>query len=100
MSDTGTNETPASGQDGSGGPFPQDFGAAIVRTVVPFIAAWIVAKGAEFGLDVDSGQVTAAATTVLGSAWYVVARVLEQRWPNAGFLLGSRKQPHYEKPGA
>ena len=98
MTDSSANQPVETGSDGGGGAFPQDFGAAVVRTVVPFFAGWAVTKAAQYGFDIDESQVTAAATTVVGSAWYVVARVLEQRWPNAGFMLGSRKQPTYNKP--
>lgn len=84
--------------DGSGGAMPQDFGAAIIRTAVPYVTAFVVAKLAEGGVDADAAQVNAAAVTIGGSLWYMLVRVLEQRWPKAGWLLGSPKQPTYEKP--
>lgn len=83
--------------DGGSGAVPQDFGAAVIRTAVPYITAYLVAKGTEWGLDVDANEVNAAVVALGGSLWYMVVRVLEQRWPKAGWLLGSPKQPTYTK---
>lgn len=83
--------------EGTSGPMPQDFGAAIIRTAVPYISALIVTKLASNGINADVAQVNAAAVTIGGSIWYMLVRVLEQKWPKAGWLLGSPKQPTYEK---
>jgi len=83
--------------DGSNSPFPQDLGAAVVRTSVPYVSAWLVAYLAKNGMTLDANQVNAAAVTIGGSLWYVVIRSLEQKWPKAGWLLGSPKQPTYKK---
>lgn len=77
---------------------PQDFGAAVIRTVAPYVTAAIVAFLVERGIDADAGQVSAAVVTIGGSLWYAFVRMLEQRWPQAGWLLGSPKTPTYTKP--
>lgn len=82
----------------SGGPMPPDFGAALIRTVVPYVTAFIVAKLAENGIAADTAEVNAAVVTIGGSLWYMLVRILEQRWPKAGWLLGSPKTPIYSKP--
>ena len=77
---------------------PQDFGAAVIRTVAPYVTAAIVAWLVERGIDADPGQVSAAIVTIGGSLWYAFVRVLEQKFPKAGWLLGSPKTPTYAKP--
>jgi hypothetical protein len=98
MSDPNANQPVVT--EGTAGAIPVDFGAAIIRTAVPYITAGVVAYLAERGLDADAAQVNAAVVTIGGSLWYTIVRVLEQKWPKAGWLLGSPKQPTYSKPGA
>ena len=79
-------------------PIPGDMRTAIVRTVVPFITAAIVAWLAERGLDADTESISAMVIAVGGSLWYTVIRVLERKWPQVGWLLGSPKIPTYPTP--
>ncbi len=76
---------------------PPDLGTAFTRTVVPYLAAFIVTKLAKNGVNADIADVSAAIVTLGGSAWYTIVRVAEQRWPQAGWLLGSPKKPTYKK---
>lgn len=66
---------------------------------MPYLAAILVTKFAEWGFDIDPGDAQALVVTGIGTVWYVAARVAEQHWPNAGWLLGSPKQPTYLAAG-
>jgi hypothetical protein len=46
-------------------------------------------------LNVTEADLTTAVTALVTGVYYVAARLLEQRWPAAGVLLGSRRQPAY-----
>jgi len=79
---------------------------SIIRTVAGYLVAALlalpIAPALEAQLGIDSTQarttLTAATVLLLGSAYYALARRLEQRWPALSMLLGSRAQPHYQKP--
>lgn len=77
-------------------PSNSDFGASTVRTIAPYLTAFIVTKLAEKGFDVDAADLTGSIVVIGGSAWYVFVRWLEKRWPEAGKLLGVAKTPTYE----
>ena len=72
-------------------------GTATIRTVTPFVTVYLVAYLTEKGIDADSTTVSAAVVTAGGSVWYSIIRILEQRWPKFGWLLGSPKPPVYTK---
>ena len=74
-----------------------DFVTSLIRTYVPIlvgqVAAWLALKGVQ--LD---EQTVVAATAALGgllSAVYLVVRLIEQKFPQIGVLLGSTKKPEY-----
>lgn len=75
-----------------------DLRAAITRTVVPFLTVWIVALAAKWGLDLNADAVGADVVTIGGSLWYVLVRLVEQRFPKFGWLLGTPKTPTYTNP--
>lgn len=64
-----------------------------IRTLVPLAVAWLVTT---VGLDIDTAQATANLIGLLTVVWYGVARLLEQRWPAAGWLLGRPATPTYD----
>lgn len=68
---------------------------SIVRTVVPWLVG-LIGSWAAVHLGVTEDQLTAVLTVVLGAAYYAAARVLEERWPQAGWLLGQPGAPSYE----
>lgn len=78
-------------------PLQTDTGAAIIRTVAPYLTAWIVAKLAEKGINANVNDVMTQVVLVGGSIWYTIVRFLEARWPKAGYLLGVAKTPTYTK---
>lgn len=69
-----------------------------IRTYVPIVVGWAIAQLAETlgPLDVDTETVSLAVTGLVIAVYYAAARALEKRWPAAGWLLGSTKQPTYE----
>jgi len=72
---------------------------AHIRTYVPIFVGWCLARiGETLGgpLDVDGATLSAAVTGLVIAVYYAAARYAEQRWPAAGWLLGSRKQPTYD----
>lgn len=71
-------------------------GTGVLRTVTPFVTVYIVAWLTDNNIAADSTQVNAAVVTIGGSLWYSVVRILEQRWPKAGWLIGSPKAPVYK----
>lgn len=76
--------------------------ASIVRTVVPLIVGVVVGQAARLGLDLGPGAVTAIVTAVVGTVYYGLARLVEERWPAAGRVLLAlgltRQKPEYVAP--
>lgn len=71
---------------------------SVIRTVVPAIVgavvAWLVARGVEVDPATEA-QLVAALTALLTGVYYALVRLAERRWPEAGWLLGTAKQPTY-----
>lgn len=71
---------------------------SLVRTWVPVVVGGFISWAATQSIQV-SDQVQGALVTVLTSAiiavYYTVVRLLEQKWPFMGLLLGSTSQPTY-----
>jgi uncharacterized membrane protein len=75
-----------------------DLVISFIRTVVPTIVGAVASYLATKGVDLAPETVAALATFLtglFGSIYYAVARLLEEKWPNAGILLGVRKTPIY-----
>lgn len=74
---------------------------SLIRTIVPVaVASGLTWLGMKTGFVLDentSAQVAIAATGAAVSLYYGVVRVLEQRYPWFGVLLGSMRQPTYKK---
>lgn len=76
---------------------PEDLKPALLRTVVPYLTAFIVASLAKNGIEWDPADVSVLVVGAGGAAWYTLVRFLEVTKPKAGFLIGSAKTPTYEK---
>lgn len=67
-----------------------------IRTIVPIVLgpvlAWATIK---LGVEFDGEATFAVVSALLSGAYYTLARLLEQRWPAAGALLGRASQPTY-----
>lgn len=75
---------------------------AKIRTLVPMavgvLATWLLTRSG-IVLDEQTSAALAMVTTgVLSGAYYVAAKWLEKRWPQAGWLLGVPKAPVYAAP--
>lgn len=75
-----------------------DFITSLIRTYVPIavgaVASYFLTLGVELDANAQLGLVTFL-TAVLQGVYYLLARLLEQRFPQFGFLLGSTKKPEY-----
>jgi hypothetical protein len=70
--------------------------ASIIRTYVPIIVGQVISWLTVVNINLDA-QSTAALSTVLGglisAVYYALVRLLEQKWPSVGVLLGLPKSP-------
>jgi len=69
---------------------------SISRTLVPLVYVLLLKAGAA-KLGVDDATVQALAALLVTGAIYVVVRLVEQRFPAVGILLGWPKSPTYDK---
>ena len=67
-----------------------------VAYVVGAVVAWLTVKGITIDADAVTGF-TAFLTAVFSGLYYLIARVLETRYPEAGKLLGVAKKPTYKE---
>jgi hypothetical protein len=79
-----------------------DLGVSYLRTYVPpAVAACLVWLGSKAGVEVPlvaqehAGEV---AFFVVWGVYYALFRVLEQRWPKLGIMLGAPTAPVYSLP--
>jgi len=70
-----------------------DFFTSLVRTYVPIAIGYLASLG--ILPDDLSDAATAAATAAIIGLYYLVARLLEAKFPKLGWLLGSPKTPTY-----
>lgn len=79
-----------------------DFVIAQIRTYVPmlvgFLVTWLVAANI---LDPDTSVtfqagLVSALTALLSGLYYFLVRLLAEKWPGVGILLGVNKAPEYE----
>lgn len=72
------------------------FIASLIRTIVPVVAGSVLGLLARIGLDIDAEGQLALATLVDSfciGAYYFVIRLVEQKVPQVGWLLGLAKSP-------
>lgn len=74
---------------------------SLIRTYVPMVvgavAAWLLSKGIVLDPNAANGLVLFLGG-VLSGAYYLIARLLEHKFPQLGWLLGSAKKPQYVEP--
>lgn len=77
------------------------FVTSLIRTYVPIIVgalvSFLITKGVELDPETQTGLIVAL-TGVSQAVYYYVARVLERKFPQFSFLLGSSAQPKYVEP--
>lgn len=72
---------------------------AIIRTVVPMIAGFLLTQALRLHLHLDQATVTGEVTTGLSAAYYALFSWLEKRVsPRFGWLLGLARPPKYTAP--
>jgi len=71
-----------------------DLVKSLVRTYVPYLVAGLIGWGVL--PESLSAEATVVFTGLIFGAYYLLVRVLEQRWPWFGGLLGARSAPTYK----
>lgn len=78
-----------------------DFVTSFVRTYVPIavgtIISWLATKGINIDPQASAGLV-AFLTGLIIAVYYGAVRLLEKKFPQIGWLLGSVKKPEYTQP--
>lgn len=72
-----------------------DFKDSVIRTVSPLLVGYILTWAAEQGIVIDAVAVASWVPYAISVGYYVVVRWIEQRFPQAGWLLGKAKAPVY-----
>lgn len=71
---------------------------SLIRTWVPIAVgaalAWLATAGLELDVETQTSLVIGL-TGLIQGAYYAVVRVLENRFPQIGWLLGKAKAPNY-----
>lgn len=71
---------------------------SLIRTYIPIAVAALVAWLGQIGVILPDGASDALATglaAVVAGLYYLAIRLLEERWPWLGVLLGSPTAPSY-----
>lgn len=72
-----------------------DYGRSVIRTIVPIIVGSLIAWLAARGVKVDESTILPAVDAVVAGAYYALIRLVERKYPKAGWLLGSPGAPSY-----
>lgn len=79
-----------------------NFLVSLIRTWVPIgVGSLISLLVVNYGIVVDesvTAQLAAGLTGIIIAGYYLLARLLERKFPQLGVLLGSTKEPVYVKP--
>lgn len=70
--------------------------ASIIRTAVPIIIGTLLSLLARVGFNLDlegQAELTTWITSLFIGGYYIVVRLLEQKVPQLGWLLGLAKSP-------
>lgn len=70
-----------------------------IRTLVPLGVGALVSYFATLGLEIDSdtqSSLIIGLTGIIQAIYYLIVRMLEEKFPKLGILLGSTKKPEYE----
>jgi hypothetical protein len=75
-----------------------NFIIALVRTVVPIVAGWLLAQLAAIGIHLPADiepQLISALTALFGGLYYAAVAWLERKYKWFGWLLGVARNPEY-----
>jgi len=67
----------------------------VKRTVVPLIAGFIVTLIARAGFSIPDDTIVVGLQALITTLYYGAIRVIEQRKPAAGILIGGKAEPTY-----
>jgi hypothetical protein len=70
---------------------------SIVRTFVPVVVGLILSGLATIGVEVPEGALTTVVDALFVGGYYALVRVLEEKNPSFGWLLGLPTPPNYER---
>jgi hypothetical protein len=75
-----------------------DFATSIIRTYVPIavggVVGWLATRGVKISPE-QAAQLGIGPMAFSSFSYYLVVRLVEQKYPGAGALLGSAKKPEY-----
>lgn len=69
---------------------------SIVRTFVPYLVGLLAVAGVQL-TDADVAGLTSTLGFVFSLGYYVVVRLVEKKYPQAGWLLGAPTKPTYKE---
>ena len=79
-----------------------NFLISLIRTYVPIAVGSVISfLVVQYGFVIDesiTGQLVAGLTGLLIAGYYLLARLLERKFPQLGFLLGTSAVPVYVEP--
>lgn len=73
---------------------------AQIRTFVPVLVTAVTSYLLRFNLHVDNAAVSDAIAAGVGGGYYAIVSKVEQKYPQAGWLLGKPGGPVYGPNGA
>lgn len=84
------------------------YATSAIRTASAYLVGWLLSFAAVgqalglIGVDTVTARewMSGLLVFVLGTVYYLLVRLLEQKWPSLGVLLGVPTKPVYEKPVA
>jgi len=74
-----------------------NLGASVVRTVTPLLVGLILGFFGSKVAGLDQTTLTPVVSMVVAAVYHSVVRVLEEKWPKWGVLLGWPTSPTYTK---
>lgn len=78
-----------------------DLITSLIRTWTPIIVGQIIgfltAQGIDVGVDAIAG-LTAFLGALFSGLYYLIVRLIERKYPQAGILLGRAKKVEYSAP--
>ena len=76
-------------------PTDPDLLISLRRTLVPVAVGYLLAQAARAGFNIPADQLTGVLEALITGAYYSVVRIVEQKAPAVGVLLGASRQPRY-----
>lgn len=76
----------------------KDYSVSVVRTVTPLLVGLIIGViGTEIA-GLDEASLTPVISAVVAAVYHAAVRLLEEKYPKVGVLLGWKSAPTYSKP--